>query len=538
MGNPLQANAGDMQGIWVPIPLDDFDWAPEQHLPSNQMVCRAASSSASNFDTQESRCAGGRTQRRQPVAPFQEPGDFSCKDEGEITLQSESSATQRTLTEFNNFEPASQADTPEILQPDPPAFGALGPHVISIKGGGQQKNKAAFRKPTQKKMQNTYGSTTECILQNLSMKVGNPSARCYANAPWRAFAWTCALLQETNTQPWGNLQDAVQESLELAEEVDIRQLPGLQQLWKKHDLNVQGDANHFVNSLRNLSQTRAFHCRYAEIKAGGYLTDHVQQPLLAPYPDDWPENTTFQDLINGWSNEGMGQYLMDDKPVLVTHVTRNTEIAGVATKNAKILNPYGTFTVPRSLDGFARTSSEFVPAALICHRGPSHEAGHYFAALIYRDLMWIADDGKPPMHLDHLTPLLASQITQLWAVHIDTFRTTQQVIRSLPPAEEPDFDPPLNSSPDKRPRLEQQRNKLHFGNVTNFGRQVIDWYWTRQSEVYIFVETPLDPQRHQQTLQYYTVRGRAAFPAFPNEDNSGTHGGIPWLTPPLWPDSC
>ena len=122
--------------------------------------------------------------------------------------------------------------------------------------------------------------------------------------------------------------------------------------------------------------------------------------------------------------------LMDDKPVLVTHVTRNTMIRGIATKREKILNPYGTFKAPQSLDGLARSSSEFVPAALICHRGPSHDTGHYFAILIYRDLMWIADDGKPPMHLDHLTPQLASQITQVWAVHIDTFRTTQQVIRS------------------------------------------------------------------------------------------------------------
>ena len=59
------------------------------------------------------------------------------------------------------------------------------------------------------------------------MTVGNPSARCFANAPWRAFTWTCALLQETRTQPWGNLHEAVQESLELAEAVDLHQLPGL-----------------------------------------------------------------------------------------------------------------------------------------------------------------------------------------------------------------------------------------------------------------------------------------------------------------------
>ena len=74
---------------------------------------------------------------------------------------------------------------------------------------------------------------------------------------------------------------------------------------------------------------------------------------------------------------------MDDKPILVTHITRNTNIDGVMTKHKKILNPYGTFTAPRSLDGFARASTEFVPAAFICHRGPSHESGHYSAILIY-----------------------------------------------------------------------------------------------------------------------------------------------------------
>lgn len=134
--------------------------------------------------------------------------------------------------------------------------------------------------------------------------------------------------------------------------------------------------------------------------------------------------------------------LMDDKPALVSHITRNTSIEGVATKRTKILNPYGTFTMPRSLDGFARTSSEFVPAALICHRGPNHETRPHVVG------------GKPPIHLAHLT--------QIWSVHKDTFRTTQQVIQSLPPAEEPDYDPPLHPSPEKRPRLEQTHNQLHY----------------------------------------------------------------------------
>ena len=102
--------------------------------------------------------------------------------------------------------------------------------------------------------------------------------------------------------------------------------------------------------------------------------------------------------------------------------------------------------MPRSLDGFARASTEFV---LICHQGQTHQAGHYFAILIYRDLMWTADDGKVPQHLPNLTPKLASQITQVWAVTADIFKTPQQVL------------------PMKTARYEQEHNVLYFANVTN-----------------------------------------------------------------------
>ena len=276
--------------------------------------------------------------------------------------------------------------------------------------------------------------------------------------------------------------------------------------WTQRDLNLQGDANHFVNSLWLQSQTRAFHYRYAEIRENGYLVDHVQMPILVPFPDDWPEDVKFQDLINNWANQGMGQYLMDDKKVLISHVTRNTVIDGIATKHNKTLNPYGAFTVPRSLDGFARTLTEFVPAVLICHRGKTHDTGHYFAILIYRDLMWLADDGN---YLPFLTPKLASQITQIWAVSIDVFKTPQQVTTSSKPTEASQESPGPQQAPLRQ--CHQFRQAIH-----------------------IFVETHLDPQRHGEMCQYFTIRGRTAFgtPASPNSDNTGTHGGILVLADP------
>ena len=323
---------GSFQGEFVPVPLDDFDEAHTngETVNQRQWVCRAASGSEVHFTTDHAWCA--RDHSHQPWMAF---GDnLSSLHEGDISCTNPHGAdAQGDHVTILTSEPSIQPSGHDKLKPS---------DYLSIKGGAYPSGNTELPRTGLQPMEHEYASTTDCILQNLSMTVGNPSAYCYANAPWRAFSWTCALLQETSTQPWGTLQEAVQESLDTAETVDLHQLPGMQELWTQHDLNLQGDANHFVNSLWLQSQTRAFHFRYAEIKEQGYLVDHVQMPILIPYPDDWPEDTRFQDLINNWANQGLGQYLMDDKKVLICRVTRNTVVDGIATKHAKTLNPYGS----------------------------------------------------------------------------------------------------------------------------------------------------------------------------------------------------
>ena len=305
VGNTAPATRIEIQGIHVPIPWEHIDWAPDQG------DCRAASNPAPG--DQQVTCAGDKPHTHLSQHNTTLLGKFSDKSTGDTLVHFEHTQDSGFTgsNSFDDFTPAASDHGPLL--------GAPGPEVISVQGGGKPRAQKEITAKLLSKMEPSYASTTECILQNLTMSVGNPSARCFANAPWRAFTWTCASLQETNTQPWGNLKEAVQESLELAEAVDIQQLPGLQPMWKRHDLNIEGDANHFVNALWNVSQSRAFHYRFAEIQQpGGYLTDHVQQPILAPFPDDWPEVSTLQDLFNGWANTGLGQYLMDDKPVLVS----------------------------------------------------------------------------------------------------------------------------------------------------------------------------------------------------------------------------
>ena len=373
-----------------------------------------------------------------------------------------------------------------------------------------------------------YASTTDLILQNLTMIIGNPSTRCYANAPWRAFCWMCAYLAEFNLEPWGTVKEAVQTSLELTEAIDIKALPGLEDLWKQHDLNLEGDAAHFVNTLWLKSQTRVMQYRYSEIKEQGYLADHVQLPLIVDHPDEFLDEITWQELMNNWANQGLGQFLGDDKTVLVAHINRAVTYDGVLTKHKRALNPHGTFTVPRSLDGFSRASAECIPIAYICHRGPTHDSGHYFTILVYRDLMWIADDGGHPTVLPFLTPQLAGQIVQIWAVETTAFVKPRQIQRAMPEPETPDYDPPLHGTPPKKARHTQDSMKLHVANITTFGRHTLDWLWSRDNDIHILVETHRDKQKHNTMCQYFEVRGKHAFglPAHTNSTNEGNHGGI------------
>ena len=228
--------------------LDDitvFEAAPQPlavHQPSQQ-VCRAASGSQQQLGFSASMGAGDNA--HQSADPY--TGELFSTDDGDQSFPGRPEHT------FSNFEDHSQPH----FGNRPPADGA--PHgnaYLSILGGAPESIKTTRSPtPTFSGMQN-YATSTDCILQNLTMVVGNPSLRRFANAPCRAFTWVCALLQETSTQPWGTLREAVQESIDTAEP-DIQALPGLRDLWKQHDLNVQGDASHFVNSLWLLSQSRA-----------------------------------------------------------------------------------------------------------------------------------------------------------------------------------------------------------------------------------------------------------------------------------------
>ena len=216
------------------------------------------------------------------------------------------------------------------------------------------------------------------------------------------------------------------------------------------------------------NQIRWLSCRTCSTTTGGGL------------PDEFLDEITWQELLNGWANQDLGQFLEDDKMILLGHVNRATTHEGVITKH--------------------RASAEYRPIAY-----PTHDSGHYFAILAYRDLVWIADDGGTPTALHFLTPQLAGQIVQVWAVQTSALVTPRQIARALPQPEAPDYDPPLHS---KKAKFTQDSMRMHVANITTFGKHTLDWLWSRENEL---VETHLDKQKHSSLCQYFEVRGRHAF---------------------------
>ena len=188
VGNTPNTGATSLPAYQAPIPWDEFE------APTTTPVCRAASGSIQQ-GTSFSGAGEQSPLDMKDTALFQQGDNFNpCEGENTSPTPQAASMFQRMRNFDTTTEPATDTDGD--------IWGAPGAQVITIKGGAsgnQQKHSSAAHKS---RVQHTYGCNTECVLQNLSMTVGNPSSRCYANAPWRAFTWTSALLQETHTEPW------------------------------------------------------------------------------------------------------------------------------------------------------------------------------------------------------------------------------------------------------------------------------------------------------------------------------------------------
>ena len=178
MGNNQPETQGHLQGEFVPIPLDDFDEAPPG-TPLNQhsWVYRAASGSELVSMAEQEGCAGD-------VSHLSDFDAYTTRDNLFIEHAGDMTCHDDLIPQTNSGAPHEDHALHQSRAHEQPVTDVS---YISIKGGANPGTSAAPTPPGLPMMAHDYASTTDCILQNLTMTIGNPSAHCFANALWRAF---------------------------------------------------------------------------------------------------------------------------------------------------------------------------------------------------------------------------------------------------------------------------------------------------------------------------------------------------------------
>ena len=87
------------------------------------------------------------------------------------------------------------------------------------------------------------------VLQNLQCRLGNPRNRCFANAPFRLWAWAGSFL--FGPTMWKHTASAVLSALRDEDVVQITKLQTLKPLWSKFDDSIQDDAAQFLRDVGN-----------------------------------------------------------------------------------------------------------------------------------------------------------------------------------------------------------------------------------------------------------------------------------------------
>ena len=171
VGNPPRPTF-DRAGLHTPVPLDDFDWGSDSdhHALFPAGATDVFIHDGSQLASSGTHCVAGDMQPKGAFETFFSQGQPVAGEERH-------QASHHSSTAQSNFD---------LWQPHPtPADHGSRPRLAVI--GGTAWMLTATTEMNQHVLYD-YATSTDLLMQNLTMIVGNPSQRCFANAPWRAFA--------------------------------------------------------------------------------------------------------------------------------------------------------------------------------------------------------------------------------------------------------------------------------------------------------------------------------------------------------------
>ena len=364
-------------------------------------------------------------------------------------------------------------------------------------------------------------SSLDLVVQNLQARLGNYRNRCFANGPFRLWAWVGSFMQ--GKKLWANTAPAVMAMLGDTDVVNITRLVTMQPLWERFNDMVQDDASHFLQEMVRLSDSKTVirHYHHVDHRQEVHLREAFPTHLI--FPDNEPPD--FEQLIAKWANTAEGQVLAGGG-LRVAQIGRYTHHKGEWTKHHKPLEVPSIFNLPVCYDGQTTRTEQYSLVGLLCHTGDGHKSGHFYAIFVYRGLYWIADDGAYPRALPQMQENIKQQIVQVWAI------PSKQL---LPVNLKCDFPTTHTSgtSEQEAKRKCQEGVDFAFANVTNMGQEVRQWLGGRSRTPIFVAETHLGEADHIKTIQWLSARGLGAMgiPAA-ESPKGGTYGGIMLVYPP------
>ena len=324
-------------------------------------------------------------------------------------------------------------------------------------------------------------TSLDFVLQNLQCRLGNPRNRCFANAPFRLWAWAGSFL--AGPKMWNLTAAALHAALSDDDVVQITKLPTMKPLWSKFDDSIQDDAAQFLLEMVDLAQP-------AHVITHHHHVDHRQQVhKRKEFPthlifEDRGEPQQFEELISKWANQAEGQ-ILDGRGLWVAQVGRYTLVDNEWTKHHQVLQIPSIFNLPLTLDGQSTKTEQFSLVGLLCHSGTAHKSGHFFAVFVYRGLYWIVDDGSYPRLVLQLQETLKTQIVQVWVWAIPS--------RLMLPIDIP-CGVPMHGPLEPEFEVPPKRRCFAYANVTSLGPHVRQWLLGRERTPIFLAETHLGCQ--------------------------------------------
>ena len=267
----------------------------------------------------------------------------------------------------------------------------------------------------------------------------NPSQTlCYANAALQCLAWVSILCSKVTAAVWHKgfglinaLTTWTPVPLTLYDFAPFQELfPGGD--WGLREKDRQNDLSDFTSHILPLMAPQFVNNYWVpqpalmDCSKGTELQDekgHVLQPITLSFSDATLDHCSLSDLIRFWHDpSGLCRSFVEATAVCCFAIGRNLDSNNIKCQQRVDFHD-GLLQLPHFTADNQICWKSYRIVAVAFHIGNRTSSGHWRAALFHQNKWFVYDDGRLPDQMDHLTPDIQAQVTQIWLINLELDRT-------------------------------------------------------------------------------------------------------------------